>query len=129
MSVRLVSAEEAGCPIFRDMKKQHSDYKPYNDHCSRPHFALSSLPSPMRPYEIPSYPIELSDEELNFDLKNVANLWFKLLAMQTMNGNFVKHRSIAQQQRKTFSLPTADPELLKKERKCLWLESVFEKTK
>lgn len=121
MSVRLVSAEEAGCPIFRDMKKQHSDYKPYNDHLSRPHFALSSLPSPTEPFEIPSFPIKLSNEELNFDIKNVANLWFKLLAMQTMNGNFVKHGNISQQQRKTFSLPTADPEKLSKERKYLQL--------
>lgn len=94
MLLQWVTSEEAMCPTRSSL--QHYDQQPHdskrhiNNHLSRPHLLISSLPNPAEPVEIALLSGRKTKGEL-LDIQTIANLWTQLLCIQTQNGNFIRH--------------------------------------
>ena len=110
-SIRFVSAEEAGCPILKTLKGS-DNYEPYLVHVQQRHIDIHSLPCPSEPLCFPSFPIEISSGRLPFDVKEVANLWLRLLAIQIQNGNFVRYGNLIKERPKVRMPDESNPDHL-----------------
>ncbi|TID16968.1 Salicylate hydroxylase [Venturia nashicola] len=89
-----VTSEEARCPTrsFLEHYEQqpHDSKKHIDNHLSRPHLLISSIPNPAEPVEI-TLPSTIKTKTNLLDIQNIANLWTQLLCIQTQNGNFIRH--------------------------------------
>lgn len=94
MLLQWITSEEAKCPtrsFLEQYDQQPDDSKKHIDnHLSRPHLLISSLPNPAEPVEI-ALPSTIKTKSDLLDIQTIANLWTQLLCIQTQNGNFIRH--------------------------------------
>lgn len=91
MNIKFTTAESAFCPRLKTREG-------HEEHISRLHLPISSLPSPAEPLEISSFPIAIHSETPSFNPKSVANLWLQLLVIQVQNANFWNYEDVVKVQ-------------------------------